>query len=299
MKSAVKQRVRLWLRSERASGLAALPVKVAKKPARRTTATAQANAAASSPAARAATPPPPRSVPAVRPAAAPTAVASKPAAAAITPPVADQTPFTSPVLSRDEKIAALQRLNEKHVRDCRRCRLCEQRTNTVFGEGDVDAPLMFIGEGPGETEDQTGRPFVGRAGETLEKMIVAMGLARERVYIANVVKCRPPGNRTPVPDEINTCAPLLLRQIEIVRPRVIVTLGLPATHFILQTKLSMGRLRGNWHEWRGIKVMPTYHPAYLLRNYNVETRKAVWSDLQQVMAELGLQRKQHGPQDSG
>ncbi|MGH7215226.1 MAG: uracil-DNA glycosylase, partial [Tepidisphaeraceae bacterium] len=159
-------------------------------------------------------------------------------------------------------------LDANEVKGCTRCRLCETRTNTVFGEGDPDARIFFIGEGPGETEDQTGRPFVGRAGELLTKMIKAMGLAREQVFIANIVKCRPPGNREPAPDEVATCTPYLERQLEIVRPDAIVTLGKPATQYMLQSKLSMGRMRGQWHVWRGIKLMPTYHPAYVLRNYS-------------------------------
>ena len=152
----------------------------------------------------------------------------------------------------------------------------------------MDAQIVFIGEGPGETEDQTGRPFVGRAGQKLDEMIAAMGLRREQVYICNVVKCRPPENRQPLTDEVEACTQYLVKQLEIIRPKVIVTLGLPATQFMLQSKMSMGRMRGQWHEWRGIKLMPTFHPAYILRNYTVETRKAVWSDLQKVMAELRL-----------
>jgi DNA polymerase len=196
--------------------------------------------------------------------------------------------FTGPALSTEEKKSRLIAMNENEVRVCTKCRLCEQRTHTVFGEGDVDAKILFIGEGPGETEDQTGRPFVGRAGELLNKMIAAMGLKREQVYIANIVKCRPPGNRVPAPDEVATCTPYLERQLGIIRPGAIVTLGLPATQYMLQTKTSMGRLRGQWHNWRGIKLMPTYHPAYVLRNPTYETRSAVWSDLKQVLLELGL-----------
>ena len=150
------------------------------------------------------------------------------------------------------------------------------------------AKIFFIGEGPGENEDHTGRPFVGRAGELLNKQIAAMGLRREDVMIANVVKCRPPQNRQPSPDEAATCMPYLERQIEIVRPGVIVTLGLSATRYMLQTNSSMGRMRGQWHEWRGIKVMPTFHPAYLLRSYTPANRAMVWNDLQEVMRQLDL-----------
>lgn len=199
-----------------------------------------------------------------------------------------EAPFTAPVLSAEEKRRRLIAMDEVEVRGCTKCRLCEARTHTVFGEGDPDAEIFFIGEGPGETEDQTGRPFVGRAGELLNKMIAGMGLKREQVMIANIVKCRPPGNRVPAPDEVATCTPYLERQLEIVRPRAIVTLGLPATQYMLQTKLSMGKLRGSWQSWRGIKLMPTYHPAYVLRNPTYQTRAAVWSDLKQVLAELGL-----------
>jgi DNA polymerase len=181
-------------------------------------------------------------------------------------------------------------LDEQEVGKCDLCTLCKGRTTTVFGEGDPEARLMFIGEGPGETEDLTGRPFVGRAGKKLDEMIHAMGLARESVYIANVVKCRPPNNRVPTAAEVDTCTPYLHRQIELIRPRVIVTLGLPATRHLLKTMLPMGKLRGKWSQWRGIRVMPTYHPAYLLRSYTAENRRIVWEDLQQVMKELGLNR---------
>lgn len=191
----------------------------------------------------------------------------------------------------EKRVTALKVLNETEVVGCPKCRLSETRTQTVFGEGDPQAKLFFIGEGPGEQEDQTGRPFVGRAGQLLTKMITAMGLTREQVFIANIVKCRPPGNRTPAPDEVDACTPYLVRQLQIIRPRVIVTLGLPATQYMLQTDKSMGSMRGVWHEWRGIKLMPTYHPSYVLRSYTPTVRGAVWSDLQKVMAELGLPLK--------
>jgi DNA polymerase len=203
-------------------------------------------------------------------------------------PDASESPFDAPPLSSEEKKQRLIAMDDKEVRGCTKCRLCETRTNTVFGEGNHDAKIFFIGEGPGETEDRTGRPFVGRAGELLDKMIAAMGLKRGDVYIANIVKCRPPGNRVPAPDEVATCTPYLQRQLEIIRPQVIVTLGLPAAKYMLQTTSTMGRLRGAWQQWRGIKLMPTFHPAYVLRNQTYQTRAAVWSDLQQVMAEVGL-----------
>ena len=203
-------------------------------------------------------------------------------------PAANQPAFEAPSLTPEEKRARLVALDDKEVRGCTKCRLCETRNNTVFGEGAPDAQIFFIGEGPGENEDLSGRPFVGRAGEMLNKWIAAMGLKRDQVYIANIVKCRPPGNRVPAPDEVATCTPYLQRQLEIIRPKVIVTLGLPSAKYMLQSSLSMGRLRGQWHQWRGIKLMPTFHPAYVLRSYNEQTRRAVWSDLQLVMAELGL-----------
>jgi DNA polymerase len=204
-------------------------------------------------------------------------------------PAPSVEPFSAEVLPGDEKCKRLVALDSNEVRGCTRCRLCETRKNTVFGEGSPDAKFFFIGEGPGENEDIQGRPFVGRAGEMLNKWIAAMGLRREDVYIANIVKCRPPGNRVPMPDEVATCTPYLERQLEIIRPRVIVTLGLPALKYMMNDpKLTMGRSRGQWREWRGIKLMPTYHPAFVLRQYTDETRAAVWSDLKLVMSEVGL-----------
>jgi DNA polymerase len=200
----------------------------------------------------------------------------------------DRPPFEGEPAPVAKRIELLQAMDEKEVKGCPKCVLAKTRTNTVFGEGDPGSPLMFIGEGPGENEDLTGRPFVGKAGQLLEKMIIAMGLSREKVFIANIVKCRPPNNRVPAPEEVAACTPYLERQIEIIRPRVIVTLGLPATQYMLQTKNSMSRMRGTWHAWRGIKLMPTYHPSYVLRSYTEQVRRAVWSDLQMVMDELGL-----------
>jgi DNA polymerase len=196
--------------------------------------------------------------------------------------------FREPVGSREEKLARLGQMDAREVKPCVLCRLCETRRKTVFGEGDPEAKIFFIGEGPGENEDLQGRPFVGRAGELLNKMIAGMGLRREGVFIANIVKCRPPDNRVPAPDEVEACTPYLVRQLEIVRPKVIVTLGLPSSRYMLGSRLSMGKLRGQWHNWRGIKLMPTYHPAFLLRAYTEENRSAVWSDLKKVMAEVGL-----------
>lgn len=198
-----------------------------------------------------------------------------------------------PRFDRATKIAILEELDRTQVRSCTRCDLCRSRSQTVFGEGDVDAQLMFIGEGPGETEDRLGRPFVGRAGELLDRMIAAMGFQRSQVYIANTVKCRPPANRTPLPAEIETCWPYLREQIRVVQPRVIVALGGPAAKTLLDTSAGITTLRGTWH-WMTrladvgliIPVMPTFHPAYLLRAYTLENRKKVWDDLQKVLAYL-------------
>ncbi|PKN46966.1 MAG: hypothetical protein CVU59_04425, partial [Deltaproteobacteria bacterium HGW-Deltaproteobacteria-17] len=149
--------------------------------------------------------------------------------------------------------------------DCRRCGLAGGRTHLVFGEGAAPADLMFIGEGPGEQEDLQGRPFVGRAGELLTKMIEAMGLSRDLVFIANIVKCRPPGNRDPEPGEVTACLPVLLAQIRLVRPRVIVSLGRISAQTLLDTGTPISRLRGQWQRFEGVDLMPTFHPAYLLR----------------------------------
>jgi DNA polymerase len=204
-------------------------------------------------------------------------------------PMSISQPITLPLLPTAQKQTALAELNTREVSVCKKCRLATTRTQTVFGEGDVDAKIFFIGEGPGENEDLQGRPFVGRAGQLLDKMIAAMGLSREKVFIANIVKCRPPDNRVPAPDEVATCTPYLVRQLEIVRPAVIVTLGLPALKYMLDDpKLTMGRSRGQWKLWRGIKLMPTYHPSFVLRAYTEENRQAVWSDLQMVMKEVGI-----------
>lgn len=170
------------------------------------------------------------------------------------------------------------------VMQCRQCRLAETRRNVVFGEGDLHAKLMFIGEGPGADEDATGRPFVGEAGQLLDKMIAAMKFRREEVYIANVVKCRPPGNRVPQDDEAAECIGYLRRQIELVHPEAIVLLGATALRFLLG-KEGIRRYRGQWHDYRGIPVMPTYHPAYLLRQN--AAKREVWNDLKLVMKHLG------------
>ena len=197
-----------------------------------------------------------------------------------------------------EKAKQLAALEAETVTGCQRCRLAEGRTNTVFGEGHPDADLVFVGEAPGAEEDKQGRPFVGRAGEMLTKWIAAMGLRREEVYITNVVKCRPPGNRAPATEEVEACWDTLVRQLRIIRPKVIVTLGNPATHALLHTRTGITKMRGHWQplplldpELADVKVMPTFHPAYLLRSYNDDNRRKVWSDLQAVMTELGLPGK--------
>jgi DNA polymerase len=171
------------------------------------------------------------------------------------------------------------------IGDCRRCKLWSGRTHVVFGVGNPKARLMFIGEGPGRDEDIQGAPFVGRAGQLLTDIITkGMGLKREDVYIANVVKCRPPDNRNPEPDEVAACEPFLKKQIELVRPEVIVALGKFAVQTLLQSKVPISRLRGNWHSYHGIRLMPTFHPAYLLRNPG--DKKLVWEDIKKVIKEM-------------
>jgi DNA polymerase len=168
--------------------------------------------------------------------------------------------------------------------ECRRCPLCENRTRIVFGDGNPDADLLFVGEGPGEQEDLQGLPFVGRAGELLTRMIErGLGIPRRDVYICNIVKCRPPGNRTPLPNEVAACRPFLDAQIDAVRPRVIVALGKPATSLLLGRDVSITRVRGTWHDYRGFAVMPTFHPAFVLRQYTEENRRLVWQDLKAAL----------------
>lgn len=175
----------------------------------------------------------------------------------------------------------LEILRVETIGDCHRCKLSEKRNSIVFGTGDPEARLMFIGEGPGFDEDRQGLPFVGRAGKLLDQIIGAMGFERKQVYIANVVKCRPPDNRTPQPDEVSSCTPFLFEQIEIIRPDVIVTLGAPAAQALLGKTSGITKIRGTFHEYNGIRVMPTFHPAYLLRN--PAAKRPVWEDMQQVM----------------
>jgi len=188
-----------------------------------------------------------------------------------------------------DKVAddTLLKIREDIGPDCTRCKLHKGRSKIVFGDGSSNAKLVFVGEGPGADEDAQGLPFVGRAGKLLTQMIEAMGLQRKDVYICNVVKCRPPENRAPEPDEVATCSPYLLRQIDVINPQVIVCLGAVAAKTLLNTTRGISSFRGEWLEWRGRKLMATYHPAYLLRN--PPAKADVWKDLQKVMAELGLQ----------
>ncbi len=179
---------------------------------------------------------------------------------------------------------SLEQLRET-IGDCKLCKLCSGRTHIVFGVGNPRAKLMFVGEGPGRDEDLQGEPFVGRAGQLLTDIITkGMKLRREDVYIANVVKCRPPDNRNPEPDEVAACEPFLKKQIDLVRPDVIVGLGKFAVQTLLQSKVPITKVRGTWHSYHGIKLMPTFHPAYLLRN--PADKKLVWEDIQKVMKEM-------------
>lgn len=230
----------------------------------------------------------------VRPAATAAAVDRAPAVAA--------SPALTPLVDRiappagDSKAARLAALDALHAKACAHCTTATAHTRLVFGEGNPDAALVFVGEAPGETEDRLGRPFVGRAGEKLDEMIAAMGLRRQDVYIANVLKSRPPDNRTPLAHEIDACGPYLLAQLAVIRPQVIVTLGGPASKLLLASELGITRLRGvlarvSLGAAEGqpfeVPVMPTFHPAYLLRNYTMETRQQVWEDLKKVMGVLG------------
>ena len=194
-------------------------------------------------------------------------------------------PEPGAVVPADERAAALQMIREE-IGDCTRCALHKGRNKLVFADGSPTARLMFVGEGPGADEDAQGLPFVGRAGQLLNNMIAAMGLKREECYIANVVKCRPPGNRTPDPEEANTCSPFLFRQIDVVRPQVLVALGATAATYLLGARQPLAGLRGRVHAFRGMSLIVTYHPAYLLRD--PRQKKEAWADLQIAMKELGL-----------
>ncbi len=207
---------------------------------------------------------------------------STPAATA----TATSTPTPSGYLMTDNGCGSEALLAARRdLGECARCKLASGRTRIVFGVGDPRAELMFVGEGPGADEDLQGEPFVGKAGQLLTKMIEAMGYRREEVYIANVVKCRPPGNRDPESDEIAACEPFLKAQIAAVRPKVVVALGRFAVQTLLRDPTPISRQRGRWRDYEGVKLMPTFHPAYLLRN--PPEKKRAWEDLQLVMKELG------------
>ncbi|MFZ2492331.1 MAG: uracil-DNA glycosylase [Thermoanaerobaculia bacterium] len=210
--------------------------------------------------------------------------AAAPAGAGVTGPPSDDDPsgINPASVGACTSLAALQALTAP----CLNCRLGDTRTNLVFGVGDPNADLMFVGEAPGRDEDLKGEPFVGRAGQLLTDIIKAMKLSREQVYIANVIKCRPPENRNPDPDELDACRPLIRRQIELIQPKVIVTLGRFAFQSLTGQSHAISNTRGQWLELDGVKVMPTYHPAYLLRNPSA--KKDVWNDMKKVMAELGI-----------
>jgi len=267
--------LREWLRNERRLGVPHWAVSAASMPS--------ASAASVRERARPPAPTPPASPPALT-----------------TPGLFVHDPNLPAICTRElspaEAAAALAELDAGHVRGCTKCRLHASRTQTVFGVGNPRPELVFVGEGPGADEDAQGEPFVGRAGQLLTRMIAAMTLTREQVYICNVVKCRPPGNRTPSDDEMETCSPYLFRQLAILRPKVIVALGRPASQTLLATKTPITKLRGQFYDFpppalapMGLpptRLMPTYHPAYLLRN--PPAKSEAWADLQQVMGLLGL-----------
>ncbi|MBK6846889.1 MAG: uracil-DNA glycosylase [Proteobacteria bacterium] len=237
--------------------------------------------------------------PAARGGAGPSGAAARPPSADASParaadgaPRADAAPTARP--ERGVSQAALLAVREA-LGDCQRCGLHAERKQIVFGVGSAQAELMFVGEAPGRDEDLQGEPFVGKAGQLLTRMIEAMGLRRDEVYICNIIKCRPPNNRDPEPDEVASCEPFLRQQIEAIAPRLIVALGNFAARTLLRSELGITRLRGAFHRYQGIPLMPTFHPAYLLRN--PEAKRPAWSDLQAVMAEmdrLGLPRRREG-----
>jgi DNA polymerase len=224
----------------------------------------------------------------VRPAAPPQSASATLVEMAKIVSLTDLLPAPSGRVQPADKAAALRAIQDE-IGDCTRCPLAYAgRRRIVFADGDPNARLMFVGEGPGADEDEQGLPFVGKSGQLLNNMIVAMGLTREQVYIANVVKCRPPANRAPEPIEAGTCTPFLARQMDVVQPEVVVALGATAAMYLLGVKQSLASLRGAWHSARGAKVVVTYHPAYLLRDPS--QKGEAWKDLQRVMGELGLKK---------
>jgi DNA polymerase len=201
----------------------------------------------------------------------------------------------APAGSREERMARLAEIESRHAATCQLCAVSGAKAKLVFGEGAPDAEIMFVGEVPGEPEERAGRPFMGPAGEKLDEMIRAMGLTRADVYIASVIKSRLPGDRAPTPEDIAACGPYLLEQVLAVQPRVLVTLGGPATKWICGVDAGISRIRGTWQSWTppagascpSIPVMPTYHPSYVLRTYTRQVRAEVWSDLRAVLARIG------------
>src|SRR5579862_8374715 len=234
--------------------------------------------------------------PAAKPPVATPSTATRPAY--LEPPIAKLVSFDDLAPLPESRVAPAQRPGalvaiQEEIGDCTRCPLAYAgRRKIVFGDGDPNARLMFVGEGPGADEDASGIPFVGKAGQLLNNMIQAMGLKREQVYIANIVKCRPPANRVPEPVEANTCDQFLLRQIDVVQPEVIVALGSTAATYLLGVKQSLSALRGRWHSCRGAKLAVTYHPAFLLRD--PQMKGEAWKDLQRVMAHMGLKAPAKG-----
>jgi uracil-DNA glycosylase len=272
METPTHQQIRAWLEREIALGLESVPhaAGFAVVPGRDRSAPDSVVAPAQGSATFASTP-----VPAI------TSNATAPPQRS--PSASPLSDLVEPALRAAGSLAALREV----LGECQRCKLCKGRSNIVFGVGNPNARLMFVGEGPGEDEDRVGEPFVGRAGELLTSIITkGMGLARSDVYIANVVKCRPPNNRDPEPDEIVACEPFLKRQVDLVGPDVIVSLGKFATQVLLGDRTPISRRRGQWHEYQGRPLMPTFHPAYLLRNpYD---KKLVWADIKLVMERLGM-----------
>lgn len=219
---------------------------------------------------------------------------SSPSGRAPSPSVSQQELFSSPgkekkaiklekpAFSSDESAVSPAenfRILVEKIKNCRRCGLASTRNRVVPGEGGNKKRILFIGEGPGAEEDRQGRPFVGRSGQLLDKILASISLSRDDIFITNIVKCRPPGNRDPGAEEVIACWPYLEEQIEILKPRVIVTLGSPAAKTLLDTSTGIGRLRGRFHDYHGVPLLPTYHPAYLLRTYTIENRKKVWEDM--------------------
>lgn len=224
------------------------------------------------------------------PSAAPaTKAVALPTTKAVAVPVAKAAPVAK-VIPSSGVVVPGETLDEvrRELGDCQRCKLCGGRKQIVFGSGNPRAELVFVGEGPGEEEDKQGIPFVGAAGQLLTKMIEAMKFSRDTVYICNVVKCRPPGNRNPEPDEIQSCEPFLRAQLRVIKPKVIVALGKFAAQTLLRDDTAITRLRGQWRSYEGIDLMPTFHPAYLLRS--PDEKKKAWMDLQEVMKRLGTAR---------